>query len=216
MNGKLYCIGVGPGDPEFLTLKGQRILEHVDVVAFPGDTRTAYQIASQAVPSICEKPHLPLHVPMSTDPEVLQSASLTAAKNIQALLEEGRSVAVLTLGDPAFYSSFSYLLEHFRSRGFEIEIVPGIASFSAASAKLLQPLALGAESVHILTSVKEYDPDIAGVLIILKAGRQLKEWKSVLKERHLWLVENCGMPNEKIYYHDLPDTSGYYSLLIVK
>ena len=216
MTGKLYCIGVGPGDPELLTIKGQKILNCADVIAFPDQSKIACQIALRAVPCISGKPHLPFHMPMSTDPDVLHSAHLTAVGNIRALLEAGKTVAVLTLGDPAFYSSFSYLLEHFRLGGFEVEVIPGVASFSAASAMLLQPLALGTEPVHILTSVDDYDPDYAGALVILKAGRQLGEWKAILRERRLWLVENCGMSNEKVYYNDLPDTAGYFSLLIAK
>ena len=214
--GKVFCIGVGPGDPELITVKGQRLLRDADIIAFPGDSSIAYQIALEAVPEIRIKTQLPLHMPMTTDPVQLDSAHRSAVLSLETVLKEGKTVAVLTLGDPAFYSSFSYLLDSLLRDGFEVEIVPGVTSFSAASARLLQPLSLGAESVHILTSTKEYDSSLSGTLVVLKAGRNLTEWKSVLSGRQLWQVENCGMPDEKVYHNDLPATAGYFSLLIAK
>ena len=214
--GKLFCIGVGPGDPELLTVKGQRILNDADVIAFPGNSSVAFQIALKAVPAIREKMQLPLHMPMTTEPQLLDSAHRSAVSSLEALLTEGKNVAVLNLGDPAFYSSFSYLLDSFIQDGFEVEIIPGVTSFSAASARLLQPLALGAEPVHILTSINEYDPSFRGVLVVLKVGKHLARWKSALAGRQVWMVENCGMQDEKIYHDDLPETAGYFSLLISK
>ncbi len=216
MNGKLFCVGVGPGDPELLTLKGQRILAEADIIAFPGGSSLAYRIASHAVPAICEKTHLIVDLPMSADPDVLQTAHRAAVSEIKALLLRGQTVAFLTLGDPAFYSGFSYLLDAFSADGFEVEVVPGVTSFSAASARLLLPLALGSEPVRILTSPEDYDPAFPGTLIILKAGKNLKEWKSKLRGRRVWLVENCGLLEEPICSDNLPDTAGYFSLLIVK
>lgn len=214
--GKVFCVGVGPGDPELITVKGRRLLRDANIIAFPGDSSIAYQIALEAVPEIREKAQLSLRMPMTADPVQLDSAHRSAVLSLETVLKEGRTVAVLTLGDPAFYSSFSYLLDSLLRDGFEVEIVPGVTSFSAASARLLQPLSLGAESVHILTSTKEYDSSLNGTLVILKAGRHLTEWKSVLAGRQVWLVENCGMPGEKVYYDDLPATAGYFSLLIAK
>ena len=216
MNSKLYCVGVGPGDPELLTLKGQRILTGADVIAFPGGSSLAYRIASQAVPAICEKTHLILDLPMSADSDVLQAAHRAAVSEIEAVLLHGQTVAFLTLGDPAFYSGFSYLLDRFRRDGFDVEPVSGVTSFSAASAELLLPLALGSEQVRILTSPEDYDPAFPGTLIILKAGKNLKEWKLRLRGRRVWLVENCGLPEETICSDNLPDTAKYFSLLIVK
>lgn len=214
--GKVFCVGVGPGDPDLITVKGQRLLRDADVIAFPGSSSIAYQIAVEAVPEILEKAKLPIPTPMTADPIQLDSAHRSAVISLEMVLKEGRTVAVPTLGDPAFYSSFSYLLDSLLRDGFEVEIIPGVTSFSAASARLLQPLSLGAESVHILTSTKEYDSSLNGTLVILKAGRHLTEWKSVLAGRQVWLVENCGMPGEKVYYDDLPATAGYFSLLIAK
>ena len=214
--GKVFCVGVGPGDPDLITVKGQRLLRDADIIAFPGDSSIAYQIALEAVPEIREKAQLSLHMPMTADPIQLDSAHRSAVISLETVLKDGSTVAVVTLGDPAFYSSFSYLLDSLLRDGFEVEIIPGVTSFSAASAQLLQPLSLGAESVHILTSIKEYDSSLNGTLVILKAGRHLTEWKSVLAGRQVWLVENCGMPGEKVYYDDLPATAGYFSLLIAK
>lgn len=214
----LYGIGVGPGDPELLTLKAIRILETADIIACPakdGKPGTAYDIAKKACPGIGEKEILALDFPMKKDG--LEEAHKSAANQIIEKLEKGCDVAFLTLGDTSFYSGFYYIAGHITEAGYTAEIISGIPSFCAVSAKLTIPLALGDEPV--LISPGEYRP-FDGTQVIMKAGSRLKELKAEISRngKTAYLVENCGMPDERICrgLEEIPDNAGYFSMLVVK
>ena len=109
--GVLYGVGVGPGDPELLTLKAYRTLEQCPVIAAPGripEETVAYRIAAAACPSLEEKERTGIEMPMTKDREVLERSHREAEERLAALLEEGRDVAFLTLGDPCVYSTYFY------------------------------------------------------------------------------------------------------------
>ena len=108
MSGILYAVGVGPGDPELLTLKAARILTGADIIAAPkkrNELGVAFQIAEKAVPEIRTKKILPLDFPMTKDQELLSQAHDEAAEKIETFLLAGKTVALITLGDPALYST---------------------------------------------------------------------------------------------------------------
>lgn len=218
MSGKIYAIGVGPGDPELLTLKAVKIIKNVDVIACPersGKPGMAYRIAEQAVPKISSKELLLLEFPMRKDE--LSRAHEKAACHVISYLSEGKDVAFLTLGDPEFYSTFYYVADIIKDQGYEIEIISGITSFSAASARLKLPISLGDESVMITSGTYcEFD----GTLVILKVGKRLKEIKEQVSaaQKNAYLVENYGMPDERVYpeLNSIPDEAGYLSVMIVK
>ena len=112
MTGTLYGIGVGPGDPELMTLKAVRLIEQCDLVAVPksGDGEgVAKQIAQKAVPDFDKKELIEVSMPMTRDPQVLEQSHQAAAEQIEGYLKEGNSVAFLTLGDPAIYSTYIFL-----------------------------------------------------------------------------------------------------------
>lgn len=213
-----YGIGVGPGDPELLTLKAIRILEKADVIACPakdGKPGTAYDIAKKACPEIEGREVLALDFPMKK--EGLEEAHKSAAEQIIARLKNGCDVAFLTLGDTSFYSGFYYIADLVAEAGFPAEIISGIPSFCAASAKLALPIALGDEPV--LISPGEYRP-FNGTQVIMKAGSKLAKLKAQIAAdgKTAYLVENCGMPDEHIFrgLEEIPDTAGYFSMLIVR
>ena len=219
MRGTLYGVGIGPGDPELLTQKAVRILREAAVIACPGGKGgpgLAFEIAAQAVPEIREKPLLALDFPMCAD---MQAAHAEAAEAIKGLLWEGRDVAFLTLGDPAIYSTFAYVLPLVRDEGFRVEIVPGVPAFCAAAAALLLPLALGGEAIHVLPA-GEFDLSLPGTLVLMKPGRDLRAFKAALNAsgRDAWLAVRCGMPEEAVYHgaDSMPDEVPYFSLIIVK
>ena len=109
MSGILYGIGVGPGDPELLTLKALRILRESDVIAIPSETKescAAYRIALEACPELERKELLPIPMPMTKDSAALERSHEAAANAIARQLEQGRQVAFVTLGDPTFYSTY--------------------------------------------------------------------------------------------------------------
>lgn len=226
MDGILYGLGVGPGDPEMITIKALRIMKNADVIACPargaspgtaGKTMspgTAYQIAEQACPEIAMKETLLLDFPMDKGDQ--SPAHQEAAERLIEKLREGKCVAFLTLGDPAFYSTFSYISDIIRAAGYPVEMISGVTSFSAAAAKVLIPIASGEEPVMITTGeIVDFD----GTLIVMKAGRNLRSLKEGITKsgKTVYLVENCGMPDERVYsgISSIPDQTGYFSTLII-
>ncbi len=225
MQGVLYGIGVGPGDPELLTLKAVRLIREADIIAVPGETveeSFAYQIAVQALPVINEKKRMAIPMPMSRDREILQTSHENGAKILEAILKKGHNVAFLTLGDPTVYSTFTYLQEIVERDGYHTKIVSGIPSFCAAAAEANIPLAVKDEPLHILPAgyaLKKGMMD-EGNCILMKSGKQIGNVKDILVKgkRDGILVENCGTEQQRIYAHlkDIPETVGYYALLISK
>ena len=218
MQGRLYAVGVGPGDPELITLKAIKTIENADCIACPdkdGTPGLAYSIAKQAVPAVSEKELILLHFPMRK--EELEDAHKKTAEMLISHLSMGKDIVFLTLGDPEFYSTFYYVAGILEEKGYEIEIISGITSFSAAAAKLKLPISLGDESVTITSG--EYI-ETAGTLIILKAGKRLKELKSKIASaaKKAYMVENYGLVDEKVYddTSKIPDEAGYFTVLIVK
>ena len=134
--GVLYGVGVGPGDPELLTRKAQRILSQADVIAVP-DKGAGEQTALKIVGELAEgKPLLRCHTPMVRDRAALDAAYGQIAAGIAALLDEGKTVAYITLGDPSIYSTYLYIHRRVLSMGCTAEIIPGVPSFCAAAARL--------------------------------------------------------------------------------
>ena len=218
MSRKLYVIGVGPGDPELITIKAVNTLHMADIIACPQSrdgAGIAYNIAKEAVPEIEKKDMLPLSFPMTRDETVLSAAHNEAAALIADQIDRNKTVALLTLGDPAFYSSAFYVVDILKNKEYDIEIISGVSSFSSAAAGLVQSLALGDEQVMITTPQKA-DFSFPGTIVVLKAGMHLAELKEKITGRDVYLIENSGMEDEKVYHDDLPDEAGYLSLLIVK
>jgi len=218
LNGRLYAIGVGPGDPELLTLKAVRTMRDADVIASPakdGKPGIAYGIALSAVPEIAEKEAIALDFPMTKD--FLSDAHGEAVRALTNILSDGKDVAFLTLGDPSFYSTFSYVSDAIMKKGFDVEVISGIPSFGAVAARLRMSLALNDESVLITSGAYA---DHSGTVVIMKAGSKLKELKDSVRKsgREAYLVENCGMSDEKVYkgIAEMPDTASYFSILIVE
>ena len=134
MQGMIYGIGVGPGDPELMTLKAVRLLREVDVIAIPGkekETCTAYQIALGAVPEIDEKEIIPVVFPMTKNESVLKESHEAAVKSLSALMDQGKTVAFLTLGDVTVYSTYGYVHQKLLNLGYESVLINGVPSFCA-------------------------------------------------------------------------------------
>ena len=225
MSGVLYGIGVGPGDPELMTIRAVRRIRECAVIAIPHHNRelcTAYQIARQAVPEIDEKECLYLPMPMTKDKAVLDESHRLAAEAVKECLDRGEDVGFITLGDVSIYSTFGYLLERLNRDGYVSRLECGIPSFCAAAARLGLPLVSGAEELHVIPATYQVKEALRlpGVKVLMKAGRQMKKVKEELQEcgARAVMVENCGMEGERIYgsLEEIPDEPGYYSLLIVR
>lgn len=225
MKGMLYGVGVGPGDPELMTLKAVRLIKENEVIAVPGTEAKdslAYRIAVQAVPELAEKILLTFEMPMTHDPAVQDRAHTQAADGIEACLRQGKNVVYLTLGDPTIYSTYLYVQKKIEARGYETLLVSGIPSFCAAAARANMPLAERNEQIHIISAghYAENPLDLPGSYVLMKSGRKLGKVRKQLIEsgRDAVMVENCGLENEKIYRgaEEIPEESGYFSLIIAK
>lgn len=142
---RLYAIGVGPGDPELITRKGERILRSVAAIVAPISRPGEVSVAFETIQDLVDTDRqtvLPFVFPMTMDREKLIPAWQSAADEIAKRIAAGEDVAFITIGDPLFYSTCIYLLDLLSAQhpGIEIEIVPGVTSFCAAAATARFPL----------------------------------------------------------------------------
>ncbi len=225
MAGILYGVGVGPGDPELMTLKAVRLIQENEVIALPGPVAketVAYQIAAQAVPGLAQKTLIAVEMPMTHDQEKMQQNHDRAAELLEVYLKDGKNVIFLTLGDPTIYSTYLYVQKRIAARGFETRLVSGITSFCAAAARTNTSLVEWNEQLHILPAVHRLDSQLEqpGNYVLMKSGKKMNQVKEILAAsgRDVVMVENCGMENERIYrrVEEIPDDAGYYSLIIAK
>lgn len=225
MKGTLIGVGVGPGDPELMTLKAVRMIRENEVIAVPGKQpkeTVAYQIAVQAAPELADKTLLPLYMPMTMDAEERENNWKIAADTAEQQLEQGKNVVFLTLGDPTVYSTFSYVKKLVKEHGYQTATVSGITSFCAAAARMNVSLSEWNEPLHILPARHSLEDDLnySGNCVLMKSGRKMDRVKQQLAQsgRDVVMVENCGMPEEKIYrgVEEIPDDAGYYSLIIAR
>ncbi len=230
MTGALYGLGVGPGDPELVTLKAARILGRVDAVLAASSTKNDYSLSLDIV-----RPHLRpgvevirLGFPMTRDREVLESAWEKNAALAADILKSGRDAAFITLGDPLLYSTFGYLLPRLRAILPEagVSIVPGITSFQAAAAAAGEVLAESGESLLILSGVAGETRngellEMADRAVILKAYRNFPAIRELLRskgrERGTVFATRLGIDGERVIreLEDAPDAPHYLSLCLV-
>ena len=223
---KLYGVGVGPGDPELMTIKAVNAVRNSGTVCFVGKSEAssvAFNIAKQAIPEIEEKKKVCIDFPMTKDKDILEEAHAKITALIKDLLMDG-DVALLTLGDPGVYATYSYIAERLKKENIQIITIAGITSFSAAAARLSIPLTLADEELHIIPSSYSFEEafNLEGTLVFMKSGRSYEKLAKYIKEnksdRNVYMVENCGMKDEKIFIgaKNLPESSGYFTLIIVR
>lgn len=229
--GTCYGVGVGPGDPELLTLRAARVIGACQVVAAPqtrGGATLALDIAAQAV-DLGGKDIIRLPFAMSRDAGERQRMHEESIGLVAEQLAQGKDVAVLTLGDPGVFSSFFYLADGLRDRGFAIEVIPGVTSFSAVAARLGEGLTEMDEPLHVVPSaacVECIDEvlDLPGTKVLMKPCGRLGELVEVLERRgelsHASLVADCGLPSEHacrdLASFDPAEHPSYFTTLVVK
>ena len=225
MSGKLLGVGVGPGDPELLTLKAYRVINEADVIIVPGEEvkeSIAYKIVKDILEKNPGKEIEAVSMPMTKDNNVLEESHKRAADTIISHLDKDKKVAFLTLGDPTVYSTYIYVHKLVDLKGYDTEIINGITSFVAASARLNIGLVEKSEILHIIPSSYQIEDalKLPGTKVLMKSGKKLPKIKEKLREMNakVMMVENCGMDGEKIYKSadDINENAGYYSLIIVK
>ena len=159
---------------------------------------------------------------MTKDKGLLETAYRNAADQVEEQLKAGRDVACLTLGDPTVYSTYIYLHRLIRDRGYRTEIISGVPSFCAVSARLGDSLADRSQQLHIIPSAYGVEDalKLPGTKVLMKAGSKMAAVKEALERECVsgGMVENCGMENESIFQgvQEIPDKAGYYSLIVIK
>ncbi len=223
--GTLYGVSVGPGDPENLTLRAVRVLKAADVIAAPSTGRNRQTALGIVADYIAGKPVVDCVTPMSKDPAVIAQAHDRIADDLCALLDEGKSVAFITLGDVGVYSTYYYTHTRVAARGYRTEVVPGVTSFCDAAARLGRPLCLGAEPLLIVpvsTGNAEALLDVPANKVFMKAGRDLGALRETLAARgeldDTAAVANSGLPREQVCekFADLDVDSGYFSVVLYR
>jgi len=230
LKGRFIGVGVGPGDPELITLKALRLIQNAQVVSYLSNDKgqsQALDIASEAFDLInVEQEHLPIQMPMSIDRSFANQAYDEGAEAIKAQLSKGLDVIFLCEGDPLFFGSFAYLLERLNPE-FECLSVPGISSVHAASSTLVHPLTMLKESFTIVSgrhtqiqleaALRQHD-----TVVIMKAGKARSKILAALRETDrlddAQYLEYIGRENQKIVrdLSLLQDISGpYFSLFVV-
>ena len=230
--GTLYGIGVGPGDPELMTIKAVKILNTVDVVFTASSTKNDFSLAVDIA-----RPHLPENVevrtlsfPMTKDKLVMKKAWRENSRIILAELNKGKDAAFLTLGDPMTYSTFGYILQELQESNPEVAMVtiPGITSYQAAAARMNVPLVEAEESL-LLTSgayggqnIRKLS-DCAENVVLLKAYKNVKDITQALEEsdmiKNSRAIKKCGREGEEIITDimTLADSEpDYWTLILAK
>ncbi|MBS4995370.1 MAG: precorrin-2 C(20)-methyltransferase [Roseburia sp.] len=229
-NGILYGIGVGPGEPELMTLKALRIIRSCDVIVLPAASKEAcyaYKIAYEVCPEIEEKILLCMPFPMIQDEEELELAHEKNYHEIEDYLCEGKNVGMLTIGDPSVYSTYLYMHHRAVKAGFQSVMISGVPSFCASACRLGISLGEKNEEIHIIPASYSIEEALkySGTCIYMKSGRHLKELLAGLREQQekgrrlrAYGVANCGMENEQVYQglEELEKAEGYLVTVIVK
>ena len=226
MTGTLYGLGVGPGDPELITLKALRILRDAPVIAYPapehGDSLARGIVAGHLPGGQTE---IAIRMPLLAERFPAQAVYDGAAEDIARHLDGGRDVAVVCEGDPFFYGSFMYLFARLVER-YPVEVVPGVSSLTACAAALGTPLAARNDTLAVLPA--PLDSDVLArrlaevdAAAIIKVGRHLGKVRDVLRDLGLAdrarYVERATMTSQRILSLDdaADGVAPYFSMILV-
>lgn len=231
--GTLYGIGVGPGDPELLTVKAARLLGRCRHVVVPRSRQAADSVALDiARPHL--RPDAQVHemvFPMSSDAELLRRSWQAAARQVLDVLQTGEDCCFLTLGDALLYSTYIYLLRELRALAADVKVqtIPGITAFSAAAALASFPIGEAKGLVTIVPAADDMTQlqqalDRGGTVVLMKIGKRLTAILDELESRGLLgsgvFVSRATMPDQHIEtdlskLRGAPEDFGYLSILIV-
>ena len=221
--GIFSCVGVGPGDPELMTFLAARIIRECPVAALPKSGSGENAAGKIAEELLRDKELLLCDMPMTRDRAALDAAHAEAARQVARKLDEGRSVAFLTLGDPSIYATPMYLHHILKAQGYETRMIPGVPSFCAVAAALDTSLCEGAERLQIIPA--SY-PDSGEALkepgnkVLMKSGRRMGRVRAQIDRERFdaMAVECCGMEGERIHRNldTLEETASYFSVVVVK
>ena len=234
MTGRVYGIGLGPGDPELMTVRAHRLLTGARHVAFFRKAGRKGQARTLADPLMPEGAiEHPMEYPVTTEipltnpryNEVLSAFYSDCVARLEALTGAGEDVVVLCEGDPFFYGSFMHLYTRLPKE--QVEVVPAVTGMSAAWTATGQPITWGDDILTVLMGTLDAETltrqmKTADALVIMKIGRNLPKIRAALREAGreaaAWFVEYAAMPKQTVQrLTDVPDdhTAPYFSIIIV-
>ncbi|MCY4185722.1 MAG: precorrin-2 C(20)-methyltransferase [Rhodobacteraceae bacterium] len=225
MTGKIIGVGVGPGDPELLTLKALKIIREAKVIAYPS-TETGESFARSIVKEFMPKDvqEIPIKIPMVESRFPSQLIYNSASDEIAIHLECEVNVVILCQGDPFFYGSFMYLFSRFAGK-YPVEIIPGISSLNACSAVAQRPLCSRLESLSVIPGgmddeafLKQLEKEDA--FAIMKVGRNIARIKRLLEQsdmaKRAVYVSHATLTNQLVLpLAEAPETAPYFSMILV-
>lgn len=208
----LFIVGVGPGDPELVTLKAVRCLRAAGlIVAVRSGRESAVLPHIQAY--VEGKPCLMLDMPMRGTREDWQPAHERAAQAILAHIDE--TIVWPMLGDPSLYASSSYILPYLPRD--KVEIVPGVTAFSAAAAAFRQPLALGRETLTVLPGFSDGQTLPTGSVVVMKAAGHIPAIQRAAAGRAAYAASHVGTPKEQLsLLQDTQEDVPYLTTVLIK
>ncbi|MGD8189567.1 precorrin-2 C(20)-methyltransferase [Brevibacillus ginsengisoli] len=231
--GTLYGLGVGPGDPELITVKTFRILSESPVIAYPKKRMGSMSYAQRIVELYVrpqEKEMLGLVFPMTKDKDILEREWQSAVTQVWEKLQEGKDVAFVTEGDPMFYSTFIHMMRIITEKHPEAEVktIPGVSSFLGAASRLGIPLADGDEQIGIIPATDDREAMRQALLthdcvVFLKIAKVLDFIIDLLHELNLTdkaSVVSKVTSEEEMIWHNVDELKGadpgYLTLMVVR
>ncbi len=225
MSGTLYGIGLGPGDPELITLKAARLIETATTIAYPtlaGGDSFARAIAADLIPEGTHE--IRMDVPMTTERAPAQKAYDLGAAEIAKALDSDENVICLCEGDPFFYGSFMYLFARLTDH-YDVQIIPGVTSITTCAARAAMPLAARNERLTVLPGplgADELKTRIEGAesVAIMKVGRHLSKIRDVIESLGLtdqaMYIERASLPEEVVLpLAQAPEKAPYFSMILL-
>jgi precorrin-2/cobalt-factor-2 C20-methyltransferase len=237
--GKLYVIGVGPGDPELLTIKGMRILNSISCICVPKGREEGSSLALSIVEKVVAltnkeiiEAHFPMRKTKSSQAATISELDATWNETVRTVsdrLNRGIDMAFITIGDPTIYSTFFYLYDRLieTNPDLDIEIIPGVSSITASAARAKISLGLADEKIAVLPAT--YVENLKEILekfdtvVLMKVHRVFGKVVAILDEMGLTAraayIVRAGMVDEKIF-RDIKtlkeDDMNYFSLMIIR
>lgn len=213
----LIFVGVGPGDPELVTMKAVRIIREAPVIAIPdtgmGDSAVMKIIGEY----IQDKQVKKIYMPMRGDRADWAESHAEAAEELRKLVDRFGTVVYPVLGDPSIYATSSYLMRLLEPE-YECKVVPGIPAMCAAAAELKVPLCEQKESLTVLDAYSDGDNIPLTNAVVMKSGKKLSGLKASCAGREAYAIRNCGMDHEWLGpLNDIPeDGYSYFTTVIIK
>lgn len=226
MSGTLYGLGIGPGDPDLITVKSLKILQKTDILAYPtledGDSLARAIVAPHLSGKHTE---IPIRIPMVVERKPAQDAYDAAADELKTHLKQGKDIAVLCEGDPFFYGSFMYLFGRIAEE-YPVEVIPGVSSLTACSSALQAPLSARNDILTVLPAPLDTETlrsriEAADSLAIMKVGRHFDRVRDLINDMKLMdkahYIERATLENQKIMPLDdvPPSAAPYFSMILI-